>query len=111
MLSKNKITLEDIKSRTIKEYNIPQEYEKDMRFSITINNRPITLLNDHQIMNNFEEMSKNNFYLKINFNINNNNYIFHSPSSNSINKRNNKNKRQKIERGEQFSIISKLSDK
>ena len=111
MLSKNKITLEDIKSRTIKEFNIPQEYEKDMRFSISINNRPITLLNDHQIMNNFEEMSKNNFYLKINFNINNNNYIFHSPSSNSINKRNNKNKRQKIERGEQFSIISKLSDK
>ena len=86
ILSKNKITLEEVKSRTMKEFDIQPEFEKDMRFSIILNNRLITILNDYQIMKNFEEMSKNNFYLKINFNVINNNYIYHSLSSNSINK-------------------------
>ena len=108
ILSKNKITLEEVKSRTIKEFNIPSEYEKDMRFSVMINNRLITLLNDYQIMKNFEEISKGNFYLKINFNINNNNYIYQSPSSSSIMKLKNKNKKQNIEKKEEFSIISKM---
>ena len=62
----------------MREFRIPKEYEKDMRFTIKINNRQITLLNDVQILKNFEEMSKNNFYLKIIFNINNNNYVYHS---------------------------------
>ena len=107
ILSKNKITLEEVKARTMKEFNIQPEFEKDMRFSILINNRLITILNDYQIMKNFEEMSKNNFYLKINFNVNNNNYIYHSLSSNSI-KVKNKNKKQKIEKKEQFSIIAQM---
>ena len=110
ILSKNKITLEEVKSRTIKEFNIPSEYEKDMRFSVMINNRLITLLNDYQIMKNFEEISKGNFYLKINFNINNNNYIYQSPSSSSISKLKNKNKKQNIEKKEEFSIISKMQN-
>ena len=105
ILSKNKITLDEVKSRTIKEFNIPNEYEKDMRFFITINNRLITISNDFQIMKNFEEMSKNNFYLKINFAINNKNYVYQA-SNNRIN--NNKNKKQKIEVNEQFSIISHI---
>ena len=108
ILSKNKVTLEEIKSRTIKEFNIPNEYEKDMRFFITINNRLITISNDFQIMKNFEEMSKNNFYLKINFAINNKNYIYQVPN-NRIN--NNKYKKQKIEVNEQFSIISHTYNK
>ena len=108
ILSKNKITLEEIKSRTIREFNIPPEYEKDIRFSITINNRAITISNDYQIMKNFEEMSKNNFYLKINLVINNNNYIFQPSSSKQ---RNNKNKKQKMEKAEEFSIISKIKIK
>ena len=106
ILSKNKITLEEVKSRTIKEFNIPPEYEKDMRFSLMVNNRFITISNDFQIMKNFEEMSKNNFYLKINFNVNNNNYIYIPPS-----KIKNQNKKQKIEIKEQFSIISKIANK
>ena len=108
ILSKNKVTLEEVKSRTIKEFNIPNEYEKDMRFFITINNRLITISNDFQIMKNFEEMSKNNFYLKINFAINNKNYIYQVPN-NRIN--NNKYKKQKIEVNEQFSIISHTYNK
>ena len=110
ILSKNKITLEEVKSRTIKEFSIPSEYEKDMRFSILINNRLTTLLNDFQIMKNFEEISKGNFYLRINFNINNNNYIYQSRSSSSIFKLNNKNKGQKIEKKEEFSIISQIQN-
>ena len=108
ILSKNKVTLEEVKSRTIKEFNISNEYEKDMRFFITINNRLITISNDFQIMKNFEEMSKNNFYLKINFAINNKNYIYQVPN-NRIN--NNKYKKQKIEVNEQFSIISHTYNK
>ena len=111
ILSKNKITLEEVKSRTMKEFDIQPEFEKDMRFSIILNNRLITILNDYQIMKNFEEMSKNNFYLKINFNVINNNYIYHSLSSNSINKIKIKNKKQKIEKKEQFSIIAQISIK
>ena len=107
ILSKNKVTLEEVKSRTIKEFNIPNEFEKDTRFSITINNRLITISNDFQIMKNFEEISKNNFYLKVNFAINNKNYIY-QPSNNRIN--NNKSKKQKIEVNDQFSIISQISD-
>ena len=75
ILSKDKITFDEVKSRTIKEFNIPSEYEKDMRFSLMIKNRPTTILNDYQIMKNFEEISKNNFYTKINFSINNSNMI------------------------------------
>ena len=108
ILSKNKITLEEVKTRTMKEFDIQPEFEKDMRFSIILNNRLITILNDYQIMKNFEEMSKNNFYLKINFNVINNNYIYHSLSSNSINKIKIKNKKQKIEKKEQFSIIAQI---
>ena len=108
ILSKNKVTLEEVKSRTIKEFNIPNKYEKDMRFSITINNRQITISNDFQIMKNFEEISQNNFYLKINFAINNKNYIYVA-SNNRIN--NNKIKNQKIEVKEQFSIISQIPNK
>ena len=82
ILSKNKITFDEVKQRTIREFRIPKEYENDMRFIIKIRNRPITILNDVQILNNLEEISKNNYYLKINFNINNsnynNNYIYHS---------------------------------
>ena len=108
ILSKNKVTLEEVKSRTIKEFNISNKYEKDMRFSITINNRQITISNDFQIMKNFEEISQNNFYLKINFAINNKNYIYVA-SNNRIN--NNKIKNQKIEVKEQFSIISQIPNK
>ena len=79
ILSKDKITFDEVKSRTIKEFNIPSEYEKDMRFSLMIKNRPTTILNDYQIMKNFEEISKNNFYIKINFSINNSNYVCQSP--------------------------------
>ena len=78
ILSKNKITFDELKQRTIREFRIPKEFEKDMRFTIKIRNIPITLTNDVQILKNFEEMSKNNYYLKINFNMNNNNYIYHS---------------------------------
>ena len=60
----------------MREFRIPKEYEKDMRFTIKINNRQITLLNDVQILKKFEEMSKNIFYLKIIFNINNNNNVY-----------------------------------
>ena len=53
-----------------------------MRFTIILNNRPITLLNDFQILKNFEEISKNNFYLKINFILNNNNFILQMNKAN-----------------------------
>ena len=78
ILSKNKITFDELKQKTIREFHIPKEYEKDMRFIIKIRNIPITLTNDVQILKNFEEISKNNYYLKIIFNLNNNNYIYHS---------------------------------
>ena len=108
ILSKNKITLDEVKARTIKEFNIPEEFEKDMRFSITIKNRLTTISNDFQIMKNFEEISKSNFYLKIVFSINNNNYIYQPP--NKLNNKN-KNKSQKIEKNEEFTIIVKTSNK
>ena len=101
ILSKDKITFDEIKSRTIKEFNIPSEYEKDMRFSLMIQNRPTTILNDYQIMKNFEEISKNNFYIKINFSINNSNYVCQSPKIKY-------KKKQKIEKKEQFCILANI---
>ena len=81
IFSKNIITFEEVRQKTIKEFKIPKEFEKDMRFTINIRNMPITLLNDIQIINNYEEMSKNYYYLKIFFNINNKNYIYNSSSN------------------------------
>ena len=104
ILSKDKITFDEVKSRTIKEFNIPSEYEKDMRFSLMIKNRPTTILNDYQIMKNFEEISKNNFYIKINFSINNSNYVC---QSNKIKYK----KKQKIEKKEQFCILANIPQK
>ena len=104
ILSKDKITFEEVKSRTIKEFNIPSEYEKDMRFSLVIKNRPTTILNDYQIMKNFEEISKNNFYIKINFSINNSNYVCQSPKIKY-------KKKQKIEKKEQFCILANIPQK
>ena len=101
ILSKDKITFDEVKSRTIKEFNIPSEYEKDMRFSLMIKNRPTTILNDYQIMKNFEEISKNNFYIKINFSINNSNYVCQSPKIKY-------KKKQKIEKKEQFCILANI---
>ena len=104
ILSKDKITFDEVKSRTIKEFNIPSEYEKDIRFSLMIKNRPTTILNDYQIMKNFEEISKNNFYIKINFSINNSNYVC---QSNKIKYK----KKQKIEKKEQFCILANIPQK
>ena len=108
ILSKNKITFDEVKQKTMREFRIPKEYEKDMRFIIKIRNRPITILNDVQILNNLEEISKNNYYLKINFNINNsnynNNYIYQS-SKNLINKYNQKMRPNTVNI---FSIISNI---
>ena len=104
ILSKDKITFDEIKSRTIKEFNIPSEYEKDMRFSLMIKNRSTTILNDYQIMKNFEEISKNNFYIKINFSINNSNYVCQSPKIKH-------KKKQKIEKKEQFCILANIPQK
>ena len=104
ILSKDKITFDEIKSRTIKEFNIPSEYEKDMRFSLMIKNRPTTILNDYQIMKNFEEISKNNFYIKINFSINNSNYVCQSTKIKY-------KKKQKIEKKEQFCILANIPQK
>ena len=101
ILSKDKITFDEVKSRTIKEFNIPSEYEKDMRFSLMIKNRPTTILNDYQIMKNFEEISKNNFYIKINFSINNSNYVCQSTKIKY-------KKKQKIEKKEQFCILANI---
>ena len=81
IFSKDNITFEEVKQKTIKEFKIPKEFEKDMTFTINIRNRPITLFNDFQILNNCEEMTKNYFYLKIFLNINNNNYIYDSSSN------------------------------
>ena len=47
-----------------------------MRFTVFINNRQITITNDIQITKNLEETSKNNYHLKIIFNVNNKNYIY-----------------------------------
>jgi len=104
ILSKDKITFEEVKSRTIKEFNIPSEYEKDMRFSLMIKNRPTTILNDYQILKNFEEISKNNFYIKINFSINISNYVCQSPKIKY-------KKKQKIEKKEQFCILANIPQK
>jgi hypothetical protein len=104
ILSKDKITFDEVKSRTIKEFNIPSEYEKDMRFSLIIKNRPTTILNDYQIMKNFEEISKNNFYIKINFSINNSNYVCQSTKIKY-------KKKQKIEKKEQFCILANIPQK
>ena len=101
ILSKDKITFDEVKSRTIKEFNIPSEYEKDMRFSLMIKNRPTTILNDYQIMKNFEEISKNNFYIKLNFSINNSDYVCQSPKIKY-------KKKQKIEKKEQFCILANI---
>ena len=106
ILSKNKISFEEVKQRTMREFRIPKEYEKDMRFTIKIRNRNITLLNDIQILNNFEEMSKNNFYLKIIFNVNNNNYVYH-PSKAPIIKYNPKMRTHTVN---YFSIISNVKN-
>ena len=104
ILSKDKITFDEVKSRTIKEFNIPSEYEKDMRFSLMIKNRPTTILNDYQIMKNFEEISKNNFYIKINFSINNSNYVCQSTKIKY-------KKKQKIEKKEQFCILANIAQR
>ena len=104
ILSKDKITFDEVKSRTIKEFNIPSEYEKDMRFSLMIKNRPTTILNDYQIMKNFEEISKNNFYIKLNFSINNSNYVCQSTKIKY-------KKKQKIEKKEQFCILANIPQK
>ena len=103
ILSKNKISFDDIKQKTIKEFNIPKEFEKDMRFTISINNRQITLINDIQISKNLEEVSKNNYYLKIFFNVNNKNYKYTSSKKVFI-KTNKKIKPYKVNN---FYIISK----
>jgi len=103
ILSKNKISFDDIKQKTIREFNIPKEFEKDMRFTISINNRQITLFNDNQISKNLEEVSKNNYYLKICFNVNNKNYKYNS-SKNIFIKTNKKIKPYKVNN---FFIISK----
>ena len=103
ILSKNKISFDDIKQKTIREFNIPKEFEKDMRFTISINNRQITLFNDIQISKNLEEVSKNNYYLKIFFNVNNKNYKYTS-SKNIFIKTNKKIKPYKVNN---FYIISK----
>ena len=79
ILSKNKIGFDEVKQKTMREFRIPKEYEKDMKFTIiSKNNRQTVITKDYQIITNFEEMSKNNYYLKIIFNLSNNNYIFHS---------------------------------
>ena len=106
ILSKNKITFDEVKQRTMREFRIPKEYEKDMRFTIKINNRQITLLNDVQILKNFEEISKNNFYLKIIFNINNNNYVYHSSKA-TYSKYNPKMRTHMVSN---FSIISNVKN-
>ena len=72
--TKNKISFDEIKKKVIKEFNIPKENEKDFKFTILVNNQQVTILNDAQIMKNLVEMSKNNYYLKLNFDINNENY-------------------------------------
>ena len=74
--SRSRISFDEIKQKTIREYNISKEFERDMRFTVSINNRQITITNDMQIMKNLEETSKNNYHLKIIFNINNKNYIY-----------------------------------
>ena len=104
ILSKNKITFDEVKQKTMREFRIPKEYEKDMKFTITSkNNRQTTISKDYQILSNFEEMSKNNFYLRITFNLNNNNYVYQSARV-PLNKANMKIR---IYNANQFSIISK----
>ena len=67
ILSKSEISLDEIKEKTIKEFNIPKEKEKNMRFFIIINNIDITLVTDKQILKYLEEITTNNYYLKIHF--------------------------------------------
>ena len=102
IISKNKITYEDLKQKTMREFRIPKEFEKDIKFTITIRNRPTILLTDIQIMNNFEEISKNNYYLKIILEVNNINYMYNSIKCPII-KNNPKIKPQSVKF---FSIIS-----
>ena len=107
ILSKNKITFDEVKQKTMREFRIPKEYEKDMKFSITSkSNRQTTISKDYQILSNFEEMSKNNYYLKIIFNLNNNNYVYQSVKV-PLNKANMKIR---IYNANQFSIISKKNN-
>ena len=104
ILSKNKISFDEVKQKTMREFRIPKEYEKDMKFTIISKyNRQTTITKDYQIISNFEEMSKNNYYLKIIFNLTNNNYIYHS-SKMQFNKPNIK---VKVHNVNQFTIISK----
>jgi len=81
ILSKNKISFEDVKIKTMREFNISREFEKDMKFSISSNDKIIIIQNDSQILKNLEEISKNNYYLKLTFNINNNKYIYNPPKN------------------------------
>ena len=81
ILSRNKISFEDIKQKTMREFNISKEFEKDMKYSISSNDKIIIIQNDSQILKNLEEISKNNYYLKLIFNINNNKYIYNPPKN------------------------------
>ena len=60
ILSRNKISFEDIKIKTMREFNISKEFEKDMKFSILSNDKIIIIQNDSQILKNLEEIYKNN---------------------------------------------------
>lgn len=82
--SKNKIAFDETKQKNIKEFKIPKEYETDMQFTITIKNCLLRIFNDYQISNDFKESSKNKIYLKLFFNINNNNYIYISSKVRTI---------------------------
>ena len=106
IISKNKITYDDLKQKTMREFRIPKEFEKDIKFTITVRNRPTVLLTDIQILNNFEEISKNNYYLKIILEVNNINYVYNSIKCPII-KYNPKIKPQSVKF---FSIISTKKD-
>ena len=81
ILSKNKISFEEIKQKTMKEFGISKEFEKDMKFTTIVDNKQIIILNDIQILKHLEEMSKNNYYLKLHFNIYNKNYKYYPSKS------------------------------
>lgn len=104
--SRSRISFDEIKQKTIREYNISKEFERDMRFTVSINNRQITITNDMQIMKNLEETSKNNYHLKINFNINNKNYIYIPKKYTSI-----KINKFKPSNADNFNIISNNQNK
>ena len=65
----------------MREFNISKEFERDMKYSISSNDKIIIIQNDSQILKNLEEISKNNYYLKLIFNINNNKYIYNPPKN------------------------------